>query len=137
MLVLVLLNSAGIVRAKEPYVYAYIPQSKVNLGTISIWDSVIPEAMTLKINSNCLHGPVVASISSLKNSLGNEITSDRIFIKTPFTDGFVSMAKPVAISKPAIGSHDIVIDFKVKAIEFNEPAGKYSGTLVFTVMAAF
>lgn len=130
----VLLSSAGIVRAEQPFVYLSIPQKKVDLGTILMWDTIIPEAMTLKVNSNCLHGSVIASISPLKDFYGNQITQDRIFIKTAYTGNFVPMVKPVVISKPAEGSHDIVIDFKVKAKGIYDKPGSYCGTLVFTVM---
>jgi hypothetical protein len=131
---LVSLSSVGIARAEGPFVYAFIEQNEVDLGTLFMWDTIIPEALTLKITSNCFHGSVVASISSLRNSKGCQILPDRIFIKTAYTGGFVSMCSPVAISEPAFGSHDIVIDFKVKASEFMEPAGKYTGTIAFTVM---
>jgi hypothetical protein len=131
---LVSLSSVGIARAEGPYVYAFVDQTEVNLGTILMWDTVIPDALTLKINSNCLHGPIVARISSLNSLRGGQILPDRIFIRTPYTGGFVSMCRPVAISEPALGSHDIVIDFKVKANGLNDLAGKYSGTIAFTVM---
>ena len=129
------LSSIGIVRAEQPYVYLSAPQKNVDLGTILIWDTVIPGALTLKVNSNTLHGPVIASISPLKNIYGNQIMKDRIFIRTSYTGGFISMAGPVVISESAIGSHDINIDFQVKAngISIDNP-GMYSGTLVFTVM---
>ena len=131
---LVSLSSVGVARAEKPFVYISIPQEKVNLGTFLLWDTIIPEALTLKINSNCLHGCVVASMSSLSNSLGNQILPDRILIKTIATGGFVSMAKPVVISGPAVGSHDIVVDFKVKADGEYKRAGEYYGTIAFTVM---
>ena len=131
---LMLFGSTGVSRAVGPYVYLSVPQEKVNLGTVFIYDSIIPKAMTLKINSNCFHGSVIASIGSLKNSLGNEIMQDRISIKTPFTGDFISMSKPVVISGPAFGSHEVVIDFKVKANGANDRAGKYYGMIAFTVM---
>ena len=135
LFVFVLLSSTGVVCAEQPFVYLSAPQKNVNLGTILIWDEIIPGALTLKVNSNCLHGSVIASISPLKNMFGAQITKDRIFIRTSHTGGFVPMVTPVVISEPAIGSHDINIDFKVKAngVLLDNP-GTYSGTLVFTVM---
>jgi hypothetical protein len=44
------------------------------------------------------------------------------------------MEKPVLISEPTIGSHDIVIDFKVKASGTVERAGRYAGTIAFTIL---
>jgi hypothetical protein len=43
------------------------------------------------------------------------------------------MGKPVVISKPATGSHDIELDFKLQATHFDY-AGRYSGTIIFTIM---
>ena len=129
-------STVGVARADGPFTYLSVPQKKIDLGTILIWDTVIPEAVTLKVNSNCMHGSIVASISSLKNIWGPKITQDRIFIKTPYTGDFISMVKPVIISGPMFGPHDIPIDFKVKANTNGvlERAGKYSGTIVFTIL---
>ena len=90
-------------------------------------------AMTLKVESNCLHGPIMASITTLRHRMGKTITPDRISVKSPITDGYVSMEKPVIISKPHLGSHDINLDFKLEVNPF-EIAGQYKGTLTFTVM---
>jgi len=90
-------------------------------------------ALTLKVNSNCLHGPIMASVTDLRHRMGKTITSDRISIKAPITDGYVSMEKPVMISKPEMGSHDIDLSFKLKVNPF-ETAGRYKGTITFTVM---
>jgi hypothetical protein len=54
-------------------------------------------------------------------------------VKTLATEGYVSMAKPVAISETTEGSHDINMTFKIKT-GINDPAGRYSGMLAFTVM---
>ena len=90
-------------------------------------------SMTLKVESNCLHGPIMASISTLRHRMGQKITPDRISIKAPITDGFVSMEKPVVISEPQAGSHNIKLDFKLEVNPF-EAAGRYEGTLTFTIM---
>ena len=89
--------------------------------------------LNLKVVSNCLHGPVMASITTLKHRWGKSITPDRISIKAPITDGYVSMAKPVLISKPQMGSHDIDLSFRLAVNPF-EAAGRYEGTLTFTIM---
>jgi len=89
--------------------------------------------LNLKVVSNCLHGPVMASITTLKHRWGKSITPDRISIKAPITDGYVSMAKPVKISNPETGPHDIDLDFRVERL-LNDPAGKFSGTITFTII---
>ena len=89
--------------------------------------------LTLKVESNCLHGPIMASITKLTHRMGKTITTDRIFIKAPITNGYVSMVKPVLISKPEIGSHNIDLSFRLDINTF-EAAGRYQGTLTFTVM---
>jgi hypothetical protein len=43
------------------------------------------------------------------------------------------MAKPVPISETTKGSHDINVNFKVD-VDIKDIAGRYSGTLAFTVM---
>ena len=90
-------------------------------------------ALTLKVNSNCLHGPIMASVTTLRHRMGKTITPDRISIKAPITDGYVSMEKPVMISNPEMGSHDIDLSLQLKINPF-EAAGRYKGTITFTVM---
>jgi hypothetical protein len=91
-------------------------------------------ALTVHVESNSLHGPIVVSVTALKDSRGNTITPDRIFIKAPaITDEYSSMARPVPISKTQIGSHDIELLFKLQAKLFDH-AGRYTGTITFTVM---
>jgi hypothetical protein len=89
--------------------------------------------LTLKVVSNCLHGPIMASITTLRHRWGKSITADRISIKAPITDGYVSMAGPVLISKPETGSHNIDLSFRLAVNPF-EAAGRYEGTLTFTIM---
>lgn len=92
-------------------------------------------SMTLKVESNCLHGPIMASITELKHrkGRGKTITPDRISVKAPVTNGYVSMAKPVLISKPETGSHNIDLNFRLEVSTF-ESAGRYEGTITFTIM---
>ena len=91
-------------------------------------------ALTVHVESNCLHGPIVASVTALRNSEGSIITPDRIFIKAPaITDEYSSMARPVTISKTQTGSHDIELIFKLQAKLFDR-AGRYTGFVTFTIM---
>jgi hypothetical protein len=66
--------------------------------------------------------------------MGAEINQNRVFIKTLSTTGFVSLDKPVIVSEPAFGSHEIKIDFMVKANGEFHRAGTYSGAIAFTVL---
>ncbi len=91
-------------------------------------------SLTVHVESNCLHGSIVASVTKLKHSRGYTLRPERILIKAPVTnDEYIRMSKPVVISEPETGSHDIKLDFKLQATHFDF-AGRYSGTLTFTVM---
>lgn len=130
---IVLLGSFGIVRAEQPFVSVSATPEKFDLGTVLFVDEELPEVFKVKIESNCLHGSVVASVTPFKNRYGGTILPDRISIQTPTTGDFVPMIKPVVISEPAIGNHDVLVKFKVQ-LDFKDAAGKYSGNIVFTVM---
>ncbi len=91
-------------------------------------------SLTVHVESNCLHGPIVASVTELKHSRGYTIPPERILIKAPVTnEEYIRMGKPVVISEPEIGSHDIELNFKLQATHFDS-AGRYSGTIIFTIM---
>lgn len=129
-----LFGLTGIIQAQEPFVRISTVGNSFNLGTFSFWDDGTSQSvLTVKVESNCLHGPVVASISPLKRIGGNTITPDRILVKTSTTCGYVSMAQPVAISQATEGPHEIKMNFKVKT-NIKDFAGRYSGTLAFTIM---
>lgn len=128
-----LLGSFGIARAEQPFVRVSATPEKFDLGTVLFVDEELPEVLKVKVESNCLHGPVVASVTPFKNRYGGTILPECVSIQTPTTGDFIPMIKPVVISEPAIGNHDILVKFKVQ-VDFNNPAGKYSGTIVFTVM---
>ncbi len=91
-------------------------------------------SLTVHVESNCLHGPIVASVTALKHSQGFTIPPERILINAPImNDEYTRMAKPVVISEPETGTHDIELNFKLQATHFDY-AGRYTGTLIFTVM---
>jgi len=91
-------------------------------------------SLTVHVESNCLHGPIVASVTELKHSGGYTIPPERILIKAPVTnEEYIRMGKPVVISEPETGSHDIELNFKLQATHFDY-AGRYSGTIIFTIM---
>ncbi len=130
----VLFGAAGTIQAEEPFVRLSTNTDSFKLGTFSFWeDGASSAVLTVKVESNCLHGPVVASISPLKRAGSISITPDRITVKTDTTGGYVSMVKPVSISETTEGSHDINMSFKIQT-DIKDPAGRYSGILAFTVM---
>lgn len=139
VMVVALFGSGGVVQAKGPFIpftSVSVTPDILDLGTLPFLTQTYDPTATLKVKvkSNCSHGPIVISMTGLKHQNGMTITSDRIYIKGPATDGFVSMARPVAISKPATGSHDILLNFRVKNNKFEGIAGKYTGTIVLTIM---
>lgn len=91
-------------------------------------------SLTVHVESNCLHGSIVASVTPLKHSQGFTIPPERILINAPIMDEeYTRMAKPVVISEPETGTHDIKLNFKLQATHFDY-AGRYKGSLIFTVM---
>ena len=122
------------IRPDMPYILISATPDKLNLGT-TLMDSEYntPAMVTVHINSNCEHGSVIATMSSLKNEEGTIIKSDRIFVQSPTTEGYASMEKPVVISKPADGTHSVDLSFKVET-DIKDRAGKYEGSLMFTVV---
>lgn len=139
VMVVALFWSGGVARAIGSgfsFTSISVTPNKLNLGTFpfptSTYDS--PAKLTVKVKSNCFHGPIVVSITKLQHSNGSTtITPDRIFINGPATGGFVPMARPVAVSEPTTGSHDIELKFRVEN-KFRDFAGKYTGTIMFTIM---
>ena len=125
-------------QVNEPFVNVSTTPDKLDLGTASLFTDTldVPSALTVKVDSNCMHGPIMISTTKLKRRQGGSISPERIFVNTPATDGFVAMSRPVAISKPKIGSHKIVLDLRVETrkIGLLYPAGEYTGTLMLTIM---
>jgi len=137
--VVALFLSGGAVQAKgsdKPFVSLSVTPDVLDLGTLPFFTNIYepPATLTVKVASNCYHGPIVVSMTGLKhNKIGGTITPDRILINGPATGGFVPMAKPVAVSKPTTGPHEILLEFKVEN-KFKDIAGKYTGTIIFTIM---
>jgi hypothetical protein len=133
-----LFGLTGIAGAKQtdpPFINVYTTPDKIDLGTVPLYGDFfeVPEALTVNVVSNCLHGPIMISATELRRPQGGSISPDKIFVRTQATGGYVAMARPVRISHPTTGSHEIVLDLKVQA-QFLYPAGEYSGTLTLTIM---
>lgn len=151
LILAVLLGTAGIARADDPYVSISTTKDRLEFGMATFSDlepslvSVSGKALfpgilfsasaslTVKVDSNCLHGPILASISDLRHTRGQIIPCERVSVSAPTTNGYVSMAKPVIISNPETGPHDIDLDFRVERL-LHDPAGKFSGNITFTII---
>jgi hypothetical protein len=127
---------AGAEQIDELFVNVSTTPDILDLGTASLFtDSYdVPGALTVKVDSNCFHGPIMISTTKLRHRQGGSISPDRIFVKTPETGGFITMARPVAISKSTEGPHIIVLDLRVQTSGLLYPAGEYTGTITLTVM---
>ena len=108
--------------------------NKLHLGLAS-FPGVHESSSELTVNmvSNFTYGSIVASISPLKRNGGSSIPPEKIFVQGPATKGYVAMRKPVPVSNPAGGPSKIALNFKVET-EFTDPAGRYEGVLMFTVV---
>ena len=120
--------------ARKPFIHVSPSPRRLNLGTAATPGFYsVANALTLNVDSNCLHGPIMISATDLKRRQGGSIPPDRISVRSSATMGFVTMGKPVAVSKPKSGSHRIVLDLQVET-GFNDMAGRYHGTFTVTVM---
>ena len=131
--------SAEVVQAlgsDVPFVSISITPNVLNLGTMLFASDFFesPGTLTVEVESNCYHGPITASITDLKHDSGCRIPANRIYIETPATGGFVSMARPVVISEPTRGSHNFKMNFQVDNKFEMRNAGRYTGTIIFTIM---
>lgn len=120
-------------KTETPYLNVTTSPDKVDLG-IAPWIGPyeVKGALTVNVDTNCLHGPIYLSATSLSQRNGGQIESDRIFVRTEATNGFVTAKRPVAISQPTTGPHKIVVDFKVDT-PAGVPAGEYDGELALMI----
>ena len=119
---------------RKPYVHVSTSPHSLDLGTASLAGYYeVSKALTVQVDSNCLHGPIMISATTLRHHLGVSIPPERILVRSKETRGFVPMNRPVRISAPMSGSHTIVLDLQVQT-GFKNLAGKYRGTFMLTVM---
>ena len=139
---MVLSGWAGIARTQvqriepspaEAFVKVTTISNEVSLGTTGFpgTHDLLSE-FTLKVESNCLHGSIFASTDGFRR-MGDFIPPEHISVKAQVTGGFVSMEKPVAVSKPVFGPHDITLNFRVQTGPRHHE-GRYTGTLILTLM---
>jgi len=118
----------------KPFIYVSTSPSRLDLGMASSPGFFnVPKALTLNVDSNCLHGPIMISANSFSRRAGGTIPPDRIFVRSSATHGFEPMDRPVAVSSTTAGSHKIVLDLQVLT-GFNDMAGQYRGTFTVTVV---
>jgi hypothetical protein len=118
----------------EAFVNIVPLMSEFGLGTTSFPGvQVLDSALTIRVESNCLHGSILAATEGFRRPPSGFIPPQRISIKSQVTNGFVPMEKPVVISKTEFGNHDIVLNFKVLT-GVQDPEGRYTGTLILTLM---
>ena len=135
---IVLFGLAGIaqaVRPANPFVSITVKPSQLDLGNIPLVGTHDPLAvLTVQVEANCPHGPVMVSATAFERQGGGSISPKHVYVKSPAMNGFITMGKPVSISKPEAGSHDIVLKFRLKNVfDKLEPAGRYKGKFTFTV----
>jgi hypothetical protein len=130
-----LVGITGAEQIDKPFINISATPEQLDLGTATFLMNTydVPAALTVKVDANCMHGPIMISATKLKRREGGSISPERIYVKSPATGGFVSMSRPVAISKTATGSQKIVLDLRVET-DVLYPAGQYNGTLVLTMM---
>ena len=120
--------------AGKPFIHVSTSPHRLDLGTASFAGLYnVSKALTVQVDSNCLHGPITISATTLRHHMGASIPPKRIFVRTKGTYGFVPMGRPVAISAPTSGSHRIVLDLQVQT-GFENLTGRYRGTFTVTVM---
>lgn len=130
---MVIFGLAGIAHADQPFLKITTIPDKLDLGEfLSPGVHNSKAELTVKVESNSSHGPILLSITKLIHTNGTVVEPEQIFVKSPVTGEYISMKGPVLISKPTVGSHNIVLTFKVKT-DFDNRAGSYRGTLVFTI----
>jgi hypothetical protein len=138
-ILLALLGSAGAtdthINKDELYLKVSTSPDEIDLGRAIFFQGIheVPGALTVGIESNWWHGPILLSTTPLKSRTGGKIEPENIFIRTSQTGQYVSLKKPVRIMPTAAGSQEVVVDFKVHA-GLNNPSGQYKGTITLTVV---
>lgn len=140
---IILFCLAGIAQAvrpagEEPFVNIAVTPSKLDLGTIPFVGSQdSSEVLKIKVDANCMHGPIILSATEFERSGGGSISPKHIYVKSSAKEGFEAMEKPVTISNPEEGPHEIFLKFRLhKMYDRIEPAGRYKGTFTFTIIPA-
>ena len=78
---------AGGEQTDKPFVNVSTTPDKLDLGTVSLFMDTydVPAALTVNVDANCMHGPIMISTTKLKRRQGGSISPERIFVKAPAT----------------------------------------------------
>jgi hypothetical protein len=119
----------------EPFIRVSTSPDEIDLGTAIFFAGIheVPGALTVEVESNCWHGPIIISTTPLERQGGGLIEPDDIFVRTPGMGRYVSLKKPVVILPTAAGSQEVVVDFKVHA-GLKNPSGQYKGMITLTIV---
>ena len=132
-----LTGSAGIADTalEQPFIRVSTTPDEVNLGTANFFEGVheVSDALTVKVESNCLHGSIFLSTTPLERRGGGFIKPEDIFVRVHSKGDFVSLKKPVVIMRTSAGSQEAVLDFKVNASP-GDLSGYYEGMITLTIM---
>jgi len=119
---------------EQPFIHVSPSPRSLDLGTAKgPGPHIVSEALKLKVQSNCFHGPIMVSSTELKGEIRGSIPAERIYVRSAATRGFVPLTRRVAVSQSQSGNHDIVLDMQVDT-GFSEIAGEYRGTITVTIM---
>ena len=117
----------------KPFLVVSTTPKNLDLGTAPMTGPLqVDGAFIVNVDTNCKLGPIYVEATSLKHSNGTSIEPENILVRTPATQGFVAINKPMAISSPTTGSNKIAVDVKVLT-KVARSAGEYSGVFTFTI----
>jgi hypothetical protein len=130
--ILMLCFGAGTALYSQPYplqpsVSISVPSS-IDLGSVTpLGQQIINSAVKAHIAANCPYH-ITASIGAFTNSAGNIIPAERTKVEM--------MSQSSWVKGTPIGGIDVVMNLKFTIdVAFSDPAGKYTGTVILTVMA--
>jgi BRCT domain type II-containing protein len=132
-----LTGSAGIANtvSDKPFIRVSTTPDELDLGTANFFAGIheVPGALKVEVESNCLHGPILISTTSLERRGGGLIKQEDIYVRVPKVTDYVSLKKPVVIMSTSAGPQEVVLDFKVHA-GLDNPAGQYEGMITLTIV---
>jgi len=138
VLLAALLGLVGSTSAKTvaPFVSISTTPDELDLGTATFFAGIheVLGALTVAVESNCLHGPVYISTTRLEHDGGgHHIEAGDIYVRSAKIGNYVSMARPVMILPSAKGAQKVELDFQVHA-ERMHPPGSYEGVVTLTIV---
>jgi hypothetical protein len=137
IILVVLFGLAGTTYSTSDKAFVRIKTSsdELDLGTAIFFDGIheVQGALKVEVEANCWHGPILISTTPLKRTMGGIIKPEDIFVRTSRGGHYVPLHKPVVILPTALGSEDVVLDFKVHG-DLSKPSGSYKGVVTLTIV---